>query len=680
VPYTPPAGDAVELVFSGAYTAPAGNAVDLDFNPPPPNTSTADIVGTLENVTGSVLAVALASAEISAALEDVYGAVVAVALGPVSVAATLDNVSGLIVARTVSVATVAATLDEVSGAVEADWAAGVWRGLSTSRALPHAEESVRKHRQITGMLKQAARTPMQLRTVWGDADTLSAERGEAWKQVPARRAALVSGWDKVPMRQRSASGRYRASPRRALAASAIWQSALTVERARASQYRSPPRRTFAAAIAHGPATAKNIALYMGYGVADPVFLQRFVAPWGVANPHSWIWGGWFYPPPPPGPPYTPSPDLTFYQRQEDFTGGAILEFNRPCWAWPLFSKNTQISNGVIIVLHTINVVRLPDLVEVPTLAVSLQFDIDSWAWGVSLNLQTPEVIALLEPVDGEPRQVRIELDGYYFTALIESWGETRQFGQTTYTATGRSPLALFAAPYAPIRSHLETTQKTAAQLVDHELADTGWSAAYHADLLQLFTTDWLVPGGAWSYQNKSPIDAIRQIAGAVGARAFADRNNSLVHIHPRYPISPWSWSSATPDKTLPLDLARSISSQLAPQPNYNQVYVSGQHQGVLVSAIRQGSAGDKPAPMVTDNLITYVNAGRERARNVLANTGRQARITFDLPLNDITGLIEPGQLLEIAEATPWRGLAVGLTINAAHGEISQRVEVERHYT
>jgi hypothetical protein len=83
--------------------------------------------------------------------------------------------------------------------------------------------------------------------------------------------------------------------------------------------------------------------------------------------------------------------------------------------------------------------------------------------------------------------------------------------------------------------------------------------------------------------------------------------------------------------------------------------------------------------MITDNLITYVNAGRERARNVLSNTGRQARVTLDLPLNETTGLLEPGQLIEVADTIPWRGLVTGININAAHGVVSQSVELERHY-
>ena len=304
----------------------------------------------------------------------------------------------------------------------------------------------------------------------------------------------------------------------------------------------------------------------------------------------------------------------------------------------------------------------------------------SWAWSVSLNLKTPEAMAMLEPVSGEPRQVRIDIDGIYITAIIEEWGENRQLGSRTYTASGRSTLALLSDPYAPLRSYSEATDTTAAQLIDRELLYSGWTASYHPALAQLFTTDWLVPGGAWSYQNMAPISAITTIAKAVGARAYADKNLPIVHIDPLYTVSPWDWATATPDKYIPLNLPRTINTQLRPKPIYNHVYVSGETQGVLVSATRSGTAGDRPAPMVTDRLITFVGAGTEAARNILADTGRQASVTFDMPLNTTTGLMEPGQLVQVQESVPWRGLVTGVDVSAQMGVISQSVTVERHYT
>jgi hypothetical protein len=679
VPYTPPAGNAVDLVFSGTYTPPAANAVVLDFDPPPPNTYTASIAGTLDDAAIAVNAVALAGISIAGTLDDVSGAVDVLAPAPVSIAGQLDDTTGLISAALGVNASITATLDDTAGAIDASWSAGVFRGLTAIRSSSFSTKQAQTSRQITGSLHQSGHKRPIIKSSWQPGTNLHAWRVGAWAEVGHKRQSLAIGWDFVPARHHQTESPYRTAPRQAIDAGAPWRLAGALARALVNTYRSPPRRDLQPAFDYGDGGPVSGDWLAGYGLASATFRRWSVLPWGVANPHIWIWGGWHYPPPEPPPPYQSSPDLVFYQSMEDYTGGAILEFNRPCYAWPLISRRSTLYKGVTILLHTVKVTRLPDLVDVPALSASLQFDIDSWAWGVSLNLKGPQAIALLEPVDGEPRQVRVEIDGIQVTAMIESWGEQRQFGETAYTATGRSPLALLAQPFSPIRSYLETSQKTATQLIDRELLNTGWSASYHASLLQLFTTDWLVPSGAWSYQNKAPIDAIVQIARAAGARAFSDRNVGLVHIAPRYPVSPWNWSTATPDRIIPMSLIRSITTQLNPQPDYNQVYVSGQHQGVLVAVKRAGTAGNKPAPMITDPLITYYNAGRERGRNVLANTGRQARVSLDLPVNDITGLLEPGQLVEVSDDIPWRGLVTGINVIGEHGAAGQQVEIERHY-
>jgi hypothetical protein len=679
VSYTPPTGNAVELVLIGAYTAPNGNAVVLDFAPAAATQSDADITATLEDVSLVVTVAGCSQAAIAATLDD---AVLVASLGHaslVSIEAALDDVVAIAQAATGVPVTVTATLDDCVVVAASDWSAGVWRGIGLSRQGPHADINQHVFRQTTLGFQQSAPTRAANQSVWQRGTPLGEAVEAEWTEVPRRRADKASGWDFVAPREKQTGNGYRASASKHHDRASVWQLGSPSGLTRTGSHGSPPRKALGQVYSYAEGVARYLNFLAEYGLATSTFRRYSVIPWEQGNPHSWIWGGWVYPPEPPVPPYVPSLNLIFYQQMENFIGGAILEFNYPCWAWPLINRNTYHYRGVTIVIHAINITRLPDLVNVPVMSVSLQFDIDSWAWGVSINLQTSQAMALLEPINGEPRQVRIEIDGVYITALIEAWSEQRQFGQTMYTATGRSVLALFSQPYAPIRSYLEVEQKTAAQLIDHELLNTGWSASYHADLAQLFTTDWLIPGGAWSYQNKSPIDAIVQIARSAGARAYADRNNNIVHIDPRYPVSPWNWATAQPNKMIPLSLARSIATQLTPQPDYNHIYVSGQTQGVIVSATRQGTAGDKPAPMITDSLITYVNAGRERARNSLANTGRQARVTLDLPLNETTGLIEPGQLIEVSDAIPWRGLVTGININAALGAISQRVEIERHY-
>jgi hypothetical protein len=97
---------------------------------------------------------------------------------------------------------------------------------------------------------------------------------------------------------------------------------------------------------------------------------------------------------------------------------------------------------------------------------------------------------------------------------------------------------------------------------------------------------------------------------------------------------------------------------------------------------RTGTAGDVLAPMVVDPLITHADAARARGGSILANTGKQAMVTVDLPLYDEIGLIEPGTLVQVDDATAWRGLSRAVSVSAQWTnelKVNQSVELERHY-
>ncbi len=731
---------ATNLIFEGFYRPPSGLLVELNFNPVPAGYAEATAEFTTElvaitaqsgvvyvasadlnlsnaSISAQAVVACLASADFTLTEADIIGHTTALFqasadftltevcitaevstffkasadlfLSDASITAkavvvnlasadfTLSDANVTANAVVVYVAITDFTLHDAGIVADSLFEAGVFRGIQTVKT------GIDKHgqnfyRQLSGRFLHGHHQPLELASLFDKADLQYQDKCINWFEVAHKTLPTAVVWEPAQPIAQQRSTVYSASPRKYLDRKIVYGAAWVINAQRAGGYNVPGAKPRAWAFVYDAGMARIRAWLSGYGLGtDTNRVERSL--WEQGTSHSWLWGGWHYPPYPPPPPYIPSYDLRYYQVEPEFIGGAILEFGRPCFAWPLTDIYTIILEGSTIVLHTIFVKRTADNIEVPVVSVSLKFDVDSWAWGVSLNLKTPAYMALLESVNGEPCEIQIEMNGVYLTALIEEYGETRAFGDRAYTATGRSTLALFAYPYAPLRTRLEVEDKTAAQLIDAELLNTGWEAVYHASLLQLFTTDWLVPGGAWSYQNKAPVDCIVQIARAVGARAYADRNAKLVHIDPRYPVNPWDWEDATLDKTIPVSLVRGMATQLSPQPEYNHVIVSGASHGVTVSAVIEGSGGDVSAPMITDNLITYVQAGRERARNILCNTGKQARVTLDLPLNSTTGLLEPGQLVEVTDTVPWRGLVTGITVAASHGVISQSVEIERHY-
>lgn len=642
--YTPPAGNAVELVFLGVLPVIPGNAVNLNFIAPIGQNTPADIAFTTADVTISVV---------------VYQPI------------TAD---------------VAFTTDDVAIDVQAKWTSGVFRGVTKGVSSGFSTNSLANHLRTD--IKDGYHDAPDLYFThvpnWGGKSSIKGDRSGGWVMPGLVGASPQPLWDAPTPVETSSGFFFKAPPAITRKGELDWSLGLPLSRGGWFSYFSPVRKELNHLLPHDLGLPVGASYGTAYGIATLLRSHYFLFPWEKANPHTWIWDGHKYPPPPPLPPYVPDPNLKFYQRMEDYTGGAILVFGYPCYAWPLrFIPHNpdvpSVSPGVAIVIHNLTVTRVLDDVVVPVTAVSLRFDIDSWAWSVSLTLKGPDSIGLVAPTAGEPVQVLVGLDGVYIRAMIDGSSEDRRHGEITYYATGKSPLALMSKPFAFAKSFTSSSDMTAAQLIDLELLNTGWSAIYHPSLVQLFTTDWVVPAGAWSYQNQTPVEAIVTVAKAVGARAYSDREHPLVHIVPRYPVSPWNWATTTPDAQIPLWLSKSISTQLDPKPPYNHVYVSGENQGVLVSATRQGTAGDYPAPMVTDPLITFVGAGQEAARNILCDVGRQASVSVQLPMNASTGLVEPGQIVKVLEPTPWYGLATGVEVMATHGIITQTVTLERHF-
>ncbi|MDR0770179.1 MAG: hypothetical protein LBE75_03145, partial [Burkholderiales bacterium] len=259
-------------------------------------------------------------------------------------------------------------------------------------------------------------------------------------------------------------------------------------------------------------------------------------------------------------------------------------------------------------------------------------------------------------------------------------GASREFSSETINIEGRSRAAYLAAPYAPPRSFTPSVAFTARQLAEQELTRAGLITGFD---LQWGLPDWLVPAGAWGYQALTPVSVIQQIAGAVGGYVNAHHYTRSLLVKSRYPHLPWEWDAATPDHVIPIEAVKAMSLNWNEKPDYNAVYVSGERIGVTARVLRTGSAGDIPAQMATDPLITHVDAARERGRSILGDTGRQASVTITLPMYAMLGLVTPGELLETGKTSKrWRGLVRSTSVSAEFSDsliVRQTIGVERHY-
>lgn len=235
---------------------------------------------------------------------------------------------------------------------------------------------------------------------------------------------------------------------------------------------------------------------------------------------------------------------------------------------------------------------------------------------------------------------------------------------------------MLADPHSPIVTRSNADARTMQQLLADALTTNGVGIGWAVDWQ---AADWLVPAGLYNHTG-SYIAHAQRLAEAAGAYIQADPLLDTLRILPRYPLLPWEWSAATPDITLPSAPVVREAIEWQDRAAYNRVFVSGTEAGgVLGQITRTGTAGDVVAPMITDPLITHADAARARGRPILADTGRQARITLELPILPETGIITPGKLVQYTDAgTARRGLVRSTAVTAQLPTARQTIELETH--
>lgn len=339
---------------------------------------------------------------------------------------------------------------------------------------------------------------------------------------------------------------------------------------------------------------------------------------------------------------------------------------------------------VYVMLPTMTAVRLPDRTPIPLLSISLQEELGSFAWTFSAPMARGGLEIINPDDEGAPPQIEVMINGHPWTFIVDGYDDNRRFASNTLTLRGRSLAAGLSAPLAPKRTFTQTADRTAAQLAADELP-TGWTLVWDA-------VDWLVPGGTFSYQDLAPIEAIAQVASAIGAAVRSHPAEPTLEVVPTYAESPWEWGGAAPYAILPAGVLGDGSSSWQGGVNPNGVYVYAQHtpSGALVKIA--GSDGALQLPMVVDPLLVHADAQRERGRHELASAGRTRLVQRTVPLfpspppagmPDL-GVVRPGALVEFEDIDgTWRGMVTAVRIDAQRNgralAVRQHLTIERQY-
>ncbi len=387
-----------------------------------------------------------------------------------------------------------------------------------------------------------------------------------------------------------------------------------------------------------------------------------------------VWHGGPLPPPVVDPPdhdpcYTPSAELRFKE-----LAPASTDLLFWCEAHPDTPDATVVvpTKKVYIVLNSFNLRRAEDNVALHPIGASMSLDADSWTWGWAASLPLSDA-SLVEPdIDGTPVELIATLNGVEYRVLAERLSSERQFAQSSLNVSGRgigAALDVLAGSYA------NTQSRTMAQLMEDVLTVNGVGLGWAVDF---GLEDWLVLAGLWNHQSTA-IDALSTLAAAGGGYLQPHPTAKVLRVLPRYPAAPWNWGTVTPDFELPSAVVSREGIEWTERPRYNGVWVSGQSAGVLCHVTRAGTDGAVTAAMVTDALITTTAAARQRGLPLLADTGRLARVTLQLPVLPQTGVIPPGKFVRyVDEGVPRIGLVRAVNVAVALPVVTQTLEVEIH--
>lgn len=322
---------------------------------------------------------------------------------------------------------------------------------------------------------------------------------------------------------------------------------------------------------------------------------------------------------------------------------------------------------VYIVVNEILLLRADDDTPIPSTALSIQFDCDSWLPSFSATVSESARDAVMP--DPNPVEIYAYINGAEFRFFVERISRNRQFGQRTVSISGRGIACELDAPFAVASQHTNASSMTAQQLIDTALTNTGYTQNWNI-------TDWLVPADAFSMYG-TPAAVAGEVAEASGSVLAADWSLRSLRMKPRYPVKPWDWATATPEYVIPAAVAQTESIEWVEQPEYNVVYVSGVQQGVIGQVKITGTAGDLPAPMVTHQLITHDDAARQRGISILGNTGRKAMMQISMPILPATGVIDTCRLIEFTDgANTRRGLVRANNVSVNWPTVRQTLTIE----
>ncbi len=370
------------------------------------------------------------------------------------------------------------------------------------------------------------------------------------------------------------------------------------------------------------------------------------------------------------------------------TGLPYVDYPGPVKPLPEPPPDPEILDAYMIA-NIVNVVVLPARTPIEVKNVRVGLDKDSFSWKFSCDIFTRAALDLVRPGEEGGKEIEVSINGWTWIILVERYGRSRKFASEAYSISGASRTQLLAAPYAPLRTGLNSAPITARQAAEAELLNTGFTLLWDAE--NVGPPDWTFPPGAFSYQSQTAMQVIARVAETVGAFVRPSRNSDVLEVRPTYEAAPWAWGDpdAPIERIIPPIMMTSLDGEWTPQPAWNACYTSGTSHGCSMLVRRAGTAGDNPTADVHDDWLTGQEANQQRGLHELSKGGNIEIVGFTLPLfhagdDKGVGLVLPGMLCRVPEESgSWVGLCLSVEIAATGSgasRVDQQLKLERHHS
>jgi len=329
-------------------------------------------------------------------------------------------------------------------------------------------------------------------------------------------------------------------------------------------------------------------------------------------------------------------------------------------------------------------------------SVSMSIDRDSWLWSFSIVILSKASLNLIKPQGQTFADIVINCNGWKWTCRVENWQESISFGKKSWTVTGKSTSVELGEPYSHIPA-FTNDEAHGGQIIEDVLttSGSGWSVDW-----QNYTFDptltWLIPANTFSLTDTSLLKVVQKVSSSVYGFIQTNANTEVSQggtkkliIQPKYRENPWKWNTMIiPDVVLTDAVCEEIGRSNTTKQYFNAATVYGENNGCIVNGVKDGTAGDKSASVVSDALITTMESGQEAVRHLIGDSGPWISHTFKLfslmPPGQAPGLMLPGNFITMNETgeTSWTGQVTGVSISSGWSgnglTTSQNIEVEQY--